>query len=86
MSNIKNSQKTGKSLVISGSTSGLGKEMSIEFARRGWLVAGIGKTKAKVEEMATIMGEKHHIVQCDVSCDSAVKSFSNDIIEKIGAP
>ena len=86
MSNIKNSQKTQKIAVISGSTSGLGKEMSIEFAKRGWLVAGIGKTKAKVEEMATIMGEKHHIVQCDVSCDSAVKSFSNDIIEKIGAP
>ncbi|MEC7223467.1 MAG: SDR family oxidoreductase [Verrucomicrobiota bacterium] len=86
MSNIKNSQKTRKIAVISGSTSGLGKEMSIEFAKRGWLVAGIGKTKAKVEEMASTMGEKHHIVQCDVSCDSAVKSFSNDIIEKIGAP
>ena len=60
MSNIKNSQKTGKSLVISGSTSGLGKEMSIEFARRGWLVAGIGKTKAKVEETLLCGGQTSH--------------------------
>ena len=33
-----------KTVVISGSTSGLGKEMSIEFAKRGWVVAGFGKT------------------------------------------
>ena len=70
-----------KTVVISGSTSGLGKEMSIEFAKRGWLVAGLGKTKAKVDEMTKIMGEKHQIKECDVSCNKSVKSFSENIIK-----
>ena len=75
-----------KTVVISGSTSGLGKEMSIEFAKRGWLVAGLGKTKAKVDEMTKIMGEKHLIKECDVSCNKSVKSFSENIIKKLGVP
>ena len=50
-----------KTVVISGSTSGLGKEMSIEFAKRGWVVAGFGKTKSKVDEITKIMGVKHQI-------------------------
>ena len=75
-----------KTVVISGSTSGLGKEMSIEFAKRGWLVAGLGKTKAKVDEMTKIMGEKHQIKECDVSCNKSVKSFSENIIKKLGVP
>ena len=75
-----------KTVVISGSTSGLGKEMCIEFAKRGWLVAGLGKTKAKVDEMTKIMGEKHQIKECDVSCNKSVKSFSENIIKKLGVP
>ena len=75
-----------KTVVISGSTSGLGKEMSIEFAKRGWLVAGLGKTKAKVDEMTRIMGEKHQIKECDVTCNESVKSFSEKIIKKLGVP
>ena len=69
-----------KTVVISGSTSGLGKEMSIEFAKRGWVVAGFGKTKSKVDEMTKIMGVKHQIKECDVSCNKSVKSFSENII------
>ena len=75
-----------KTVVISGSTSGLGKEMCIEFAKRGWLVAGLGKTKAKVDEMTRIMGEKHQIKECDVTCNESVKSFSEKIIKKLGVP
>ena len=75
-----------KTVVISGSTSGLGKEMSIEFAKRGWVVAGFGKTKSKVDEMTKIMGVKHQIKECDVSCNKSVKSFSENIIKKLGVP
>ena len=67
-----------KTVVISGSTSGLGKEMSIEFAKRGWVVAGFGKTKSKVDEMTKIMGVKHQIKECDVSCNKSVKLFSEN--------
>ena len=75
-----------KTVVISGSTSGLGKEMSIEFAKRGWVVAGFGKTKSKVDEITKIMGVKHQIKECDVSCNKSVKLFSESIIKKLGVP
>ena len=86
MSKTNIQKNRNKTVVISGSTSGLGKEMSIEFAKRGWVVAGFGKTKSKVDEMTKIMGVKHQIKECDVSCNKSVKSFSENIIKKLGVP
>ena len=86
MSKTNIQKNRNKTVVISGSTSGLGKEMSIEFAKRGWVVAGFGKTKSKVDEMTKIMGVKHQIKECDVSCNKSVKSFSESIIKKLGVP
>jgi len=50
MEKVKKQINTTKTVVISGCTSGLGKEMSISFANRGWHVAGLGKTKSKVKK------------------------------------
>ena len=86
MEKVKKQINTTKTVVISGCTSGLGKEMSISFANRGWQVAGLGKTKSKVEKMAETMGESHQILQCDVSCDDSVKTASSLIIKRFGAP
>ena len=86
METVKKPNNEIQTVVISGSTSGLGREMSLEFANRGWQVAGLGKTKSKVEKMAEIMGEDHLILECDVSCDDSVKTSSNHIIERLGAP
>ena len=86
METVKKPNNKIQTVVISGSTSGLGREMSLEFANRGWQVAGLGKTKSKVEKMAEIMGEDHLILECDVSCDDSVKTSSNHIIERLGAP
>ena len=86
MEKVINQINTAKTVVISGCTSGLGKEMSISFANRGWQVAGLGKTKSKVEKMAETLGESHQILQCDVSCDDSVKTASSLIIKRFGAP
>ena len=86
METVKKPNNKIQTVVISGSTSGLGREMSLEFANRGWQVAGLGKTKSKVEKMAEIMGEDHLILECDVSCNDSVKTSSNHIIERLGAP
>ena len=40
--------KTKRRVIISGSTSGLGKEIALGLAKRGWTVAGVGQTKNKV--------------------------------------
>ncbi|MEC7861602.1 MAG: SDR family oxidoreductase [Verrucomicrobiota bacterium] len=78
--------KTKRRVIISGSTSGLGKEIALGLAKRGWTVAGFGQTKNKVKALAAELGEKHHIFQANVSCDDSIASAAKQIIEKFGPP
>ncbi|NCG28800.1 MAG: SDR family NAD(P)-dependent oxidoreductase [Verrucomicrobiales bacterium] len=48
--------KTERIVIISGSTSGLGKEIALGLAKRGWTVAGFGQTKSKVKALADELG------------------------------
>ena len=42
----------GKRVLITGATSGLGRALALEFARRGWRVAVTGRDAAKVSATA----------------------------------
>jgi NAD(P)-dependent dehydrogenase (short-subunit alcohol dehydrogenase family) len=78
--------KTERIVIISGSTSGLGKEIALGLAKRGWTVAGFGQTKSKVKALADELGENHYIFQANVSCDESIASAAKRIINQFGSP
>ena len=78
--------KTERIVIISGSTSGLGKEIALGLAKRGWTVAGFGQTKSKVKALADELGENHYILQANVSCDESIASAAKRIINQFGSP
>lgn len=78
--------KIKRTVVISGVTTGLGKEMAKGFAERGWSVAGFGRTKTKVAELSKNLGEHHYFVAADVSNDKSMADFAKQIIDIYGAP
>jgi len=78
--------KTKRMVVISGATSGLGKEISLGLAKRGLTVVGFGKTKSKVKALADELGENHYIFQANVSCDESIASAAKRIINQFGSP
>ena len=56
----------GKTIVITGAGMGLGRELSRRFAKDGETVVLLGRTFAKVQELAEELGEPHYAVECDV--------------------
>lgn len=75
-----------KTVVITGCTRGLGRAMSEKFAAEGWRVAGCGRSAAGVEALSDLLGAGHFLTTCDVSDDSAVKSFASAVLDRFGPP
>lgn len=77
---------TNRTVVITGSTRGLGRELARGFAATGWRVAGCGRSAGSVEAIAEELGEGHFFAPLDVSDDAAVADFSGAALAAVGTP
>jgi NAD(P)-dependent dehydrogenase (short-subunit alcohol dehydrogenase family) len=72
---------------ITGGGSGIGKALSIEFARQGAYVAVSGRRKNKLEEVIQEIektGSKALAVECDVSDDKSVLQAVSQVVSHFG--
>ena len=69
------SYKRIRTVGITGSTRGIGKEMARGFAQKGWQVAGCSRSPADLEKLSTELGPEHLFDVVDVSDDLSVKAF-----------
>lgn len=78
----------GKVVVITGASTGIGKEASIQFAKQGANVALIARRKEKLEQVKKEL-EKFQtaidIFPCDVSNKSQVKHMSDSVLDRFGS-
>jgi uncharacterized protein len=74
-----------KVVLITGASSGIGKESAIEFAKLGANIVLVARRKDKLEQIASEL-KKFHVLtlvcQCDVSKKDQVKEMSELIFEK----
>ena len=74
-----------KVVLITGASSGIGKDTAIEFAKRGSNLILVARTEEKLEQVANEL-KKFHIstlvCQCDVSKKEQVKEMSNKVLDK----
>jgi NAD(P)-dependent dehydrogenase (short-subunit alcohol dehydrogenase family) len=63
-----------KIIVITGAGDGLGRALARRFAADGETVVLLGRTAAKVEAVATQIGERAMAVCCDVSSPDSVRA------------
>ena len=78
--------KTIRTVVITGSTRGIGKEMARSFAQKGWQVAGCSRSAQAIEELSAELGQKHFFDVVDVSDDLSVEAFAGKVLEILGSP
>ncbi|MEZ4460474.1 MAG: SDR family NAD(P)-dependent oxidoreductase [bacterium] len=72
---------------ITGGGSGLGREMALEFARRGAHVAVSGRRKDRLEEtvkMIEEIGRQAAAVVCDVTDEPSVEAAVESVLQKFG--
>lgn len=72
----------GKTIVITGAGAGLGKALARRFAEEGETVVLLGRTLAKVQDVADELGGTAMAVQCDVSDPASVRSAFAAIARK----
>lgn len=78
---------SGKVVVITGASSGIGRESAIQFAKLGAHVALVARRRDKLEEVAReIAGYQVQslVFPCDVSKKDDVTMMSRAVLEKFG--
>lgn len=77
---------TGKLVVITGVSRGLGRAMAEEFVRRGHTVLGCARARAAVDELQRRHGGPHDFAVVDVAADDQVKAWAARVLQSHGAP
>lgn len=87
-SDIMQKKITGKKVVITGGSSGIGAEMGLEAARRGALPVLLARSEEKLKETAAVIfretGVEAAYFCLDVSNAEQVQQVFNEINEEIG--
>lgn len=77
----------GKTVVVTGASSGIGKETALAFAQRAAKVILVARDKKRLEEARKLVEEKGGqglLIECDVSDYAQVKKACTAIKKKFG--
>ena len=75
-----------KLVCISGCSRGLGRAMALEFASRGWKVAGGARSTDDLETLRNKLQSDHFIDFLNVTDPAGVDSFASRTEEVLGVP
>jgi len=78
--------KSGRVIVITGATRGLGRAMTEKFVALGHRVAGCGRSAQHVRELQECHGPAHLFSVVDVRDDRQVATWARQVLEKFGPP
>ena len=77
-----------KIILITGASSGIGRESAIEFAKLGATIVLISRNKGNLEKVANEL-KKYNVTtlicQCDVSKKDQVQEMSKTVLEEFGS-
>lgn len=72
---------TGKTVFITGATSGFGRACAELFIKNGAKVIAVGRRKNRLEELKSTLGENIHTLALDIRDREAVKSALKNLPE-----
>lgn len=76
---------TGKTALVTGATGGLGAEIARTLHRLGTTVSISGTRTEVLEELAGDLGERVHVLACDLSDMGAVNALAGDAEAAMGS-
>ena len=77
---------SGRLVLITGATRGLGRAMVDEFVRRGHTVLGCGRSAKEIDRLRKTHDRPHDFYAVDVSSDEEVKSWASLVLTSHGPP
>lgn len=82
-------QLSGKLVLVTGASQGIGAATSRELARRGATLVLVARTAAKLDALAELIradGKVAHVYPCDLSDPAAVMAVAARIQAELGTP
>jgi len=73
-----------KKIIITGATSGIGKELAVQYASKGNKVGLLGRRTERLEELKKEIGERAFIRTLDVTDHEHAEKMYNELIDEMG--
>lgn len=77
---------SGRIVIITGATRGLGRAMVTEFIRAGHTVLGCGRSERAIEQLRERYDKPHDFYVVDVASDEEVRPWASLILSNYGPP
>src|SRR5258706_1826341 len=78
------SQQSGRSVAVTGAGGGLGRDLALQLAAKGYIVFGTAFTPAEVQELKEASGGRVSLVVCDITKPEAVKAWAGGVSDALG--
>ncbi len=75
---------TGKNALVTGATGGIGGAIATAFHKAGATVAISARRKDKLDELAAALGDRVHVLPCDLSNREEVAKLVDDAVGAMG--
>jgi len=75
-----------QTVVVTGASRGIGREIAIAFAREGAKVACVATTESGAQATVDVIGENAKAYACDVSDSTAVDALFEQVVQDFGTP
>lgn len=73
-------------VIITGASSGIGRALAVEYARRGAVLGLIARRQDAVDQLAATLPARSHAYLADVRDAAALKRAAQDFISRAGCP
>ena len=79
------SKKSGQSAVVTGAGSGLGRDIALALAARGYIVFGTAFAAVEVQDLKQASGGRVSLTVCDITKEQAVRVWAASVSDALGA-
>jgi NAD(P)-dependent dehydrogenase (short-subunit alcohol dehydrogenase family) len=82
MSNL--TAPTARTAVITGAGSGLGRDIALGLARKGYIVFGTAMSQAEADDLKHASDGRVSLAICDITAEDAVKAWATGVTKALG--
>jgi NAD(P)-dependent dehydrogenase (short-subunit alcohol dehydrogenase family) len=78
------SQQSGRSVAVTGAGGGLGRDLALQLAAKGYIVFGTAFATAEAQDLKEASGGRVSLMVCDITKPEAVKAWAGGVSDALG--
>ena len=78
------SQQSGRSVAVTGAGGGLGRDLALQLAAKGYIVFGTAFATAEAQDLKQASGGRVSLTVCDITKPEAVKAWAGGVSDALG--